>query len=329
MNVSLQSDYIKTAPTYTAFHKNHPKSHLYAMTPSFATLPATARSQPTHFHVSIPDKQLDEFRQLLKLSKIGPKTFETEQDDGRFGITRDWLVEAKAQWELFNWSVMTLTASCIYLLVYRQNVENEINSFPNFKIPIRENNEVFDIHFVALFSQKQDAIPVLLLHGWPGNFMEFFQIIKLLSERYSPETLPYHFIVPSLPGFAFSSPPPLTRDFQLQNIASIMNSLMIELGFQSGYAVQGGDIGSKVCRVMAATYDAVKAIHSMSRYLNLNLDSQSLQSIFASCLVLRESKTVPSLPTRNKVSHDPKNSKDSAPHMLSCMLRNQAPLASY
>jgi microsomal epoxide hydrolase len=104
--------------------------------------------------------------------------------------------------------------------------------------------------------------------------MEFFQILEILSERYSPETLPYHIIVPSLPGYAFSSAPPLTRDFQLQNIASVMNSLMIELGFESGYALQGGDIGSKVCRVMAATYSTVKAIHSMFESLCLEIDLQ-------------------------------------------------------
>lgn len=86
-----------------------------------------------------------------------------------------------------------------------------------------------------------------------------------MTEKYTPETLPYHVIVPSLPGYAFSSPPPLTRDFQLQNIASIMNSLMIELGFGGGYAVQGGDIGSKVSRVLAATFDTVKAVHSKFR----------------------------------------------------------------
>ena len=96
--------------------------------------------------------------------------------------------------------------------------------------------------------------------------MEFFSVMKILSEQYTPETLPYHIIVPSLPGYAFSSPPPLTRDFQLQDVARIMNSMMAELGFSNGYVVQGGDIGSKVARVMAATYDEVKAIHSKSRH---------------------------------------------------------------
>jgi microsomal epoxide hydrolase len=109
--------------------------------------------------------------------------------------------------------------------------------------------------------------------------MEFFGILRIMSERYSPETLPYHLIVPSLPGYAFSSPPPLTRDFQLQNIASIMNSLMTELGFEGGYAIQGGDIGSKVCRVMAATYSTVKAVHSMFESLRLEINLHAVSQL--------------------------------------------------
>lgn len=87
-------------------------------------------------------------------------------------------------------------------------------------------------------------------------------MLTILSKRYCPQTLPYHFIVPSLPGYAFSASPPVDRDFQLQDVASIMNSLMVELGFGKGYVCQGGDIGSKISRVMAATYTQVKAIHS-------------------------------------------------------------------
>ncbi|KAL9473502.1 hypothetical protein ACSS6W_007882 [Trichoderma asperelloides] len=215
------------------------------MSSTFATLPANRKSNPTPFTVAIPEEQLSDFRKLLELSKIGPKTYENELTDGRFGISRDWLVQAKEEWLKWDW----------------RTCEKHINSFPNFTQPITENGDVFNIHFVALFSQKPDAIPLLCLHGWPGNFLEFYSILRILAERYTPETLPYHVIVPSLPGYAFSSPPPLERDFQLQDIASIMNSLMTELGFGSGYAVQGGDIGSKVSRVLAATFDTVKAVH--------------------------------------------------------------------
>ena len=88
--------------------------------------------------------------------------------------------------------------------------------------------------------------------------MEFLPIMNLLQQRYTPETLPYHIIVPSLPGYAFSSPPPLFKDFQVQDVARVMNTLMTQLGFDGGYVVQGGDIGSKVARVTAAEHDACK-----------------------------------------------------------------------
>ncbi|KFZ17100.1 hypothetical protein V501_01891 [Pseudogymnoascus sp. VKM F-4519 (FW-2642)] len=91
-----------------------------------------------------------------------------------------------------------------------------------------------------------------------GNFLEFLPILELLRNSYTPETLPYHVIVPSLPGYAFSSPPPLDRDFRIEDVARIFNRLMQDLGFGDGYAVQGGDVGSKVARVMAAEHESCK-----------------------------------------------------------------------
>jgi microsomal epoxide hydrolase len=73
------------------------------MSASFATFPSGARSSPKPFKVSIPEEQLKEFHQLLRLSKIGPKTFEGEQADRRYGITRSWLTNAKAEWEKWDW----------------------------------------------------------------------------------------------------------------------------------------------------------------------------------------------------------------------------------
>lgn len=141
-----------------------------------------------------------------------------------------------------------------------------MNSSSHFKVPVedRTSNTTFDIHFVALFSANADATPILLLHGWPGSFLEFLPIISLVKSHYTPETLPYHLNVPSLPGYAFSSPPPLDRDFRVEDIARVMNQLMLDLGFGSGYVVQGGDIGSKVARVIAVEHEACKAVHRRS-----------------------------------------------------------------
>lgn len=149
-----------------------------------------------------------------------------------------------------------------------------MNSFPQFTTEI----EGLTVHFAALFSQREDAVPIALLHGWPGkyilcpskhtcqpalisytgNFVEFYPILQLFSEEYSPETLPFHLIVPSLPGYTFSSGPPLDRDFGLVDIARVVDQLMKDLGFGSGYVIQGGDIGSFVGRVLGVSFDACK-----------------------------------------------------------------------
>lgn len=121
---------------------------------------------------------------------------------------------------------------------------------------------IFDIHFAALFSSKPGAIPIAFFHGWPGSFLEFLPILDILRNRFNPENLPYHIIVPSLPGFALSSDPPLDKDWKIADTSRIMHNLLLSLGFnKTGYLVQGGDIGSLVARHMAATYRECKGMH--------------------------------------------------------------------
>lgn len=146
-----------------------------------------------------------------------------------------------------------------HLIIGRSKHEDKINSFPQFIAPIVDDGgRCYHIHFVALFSRKPDAIPILLLHGWPGSFLEFLPMLDLFSNEYTPESLPYHLVVPSLPGYTFSSPPPLDKDFRIEDVARLFNKLAIQLGFGEGYVVQGGDIGSKISRVIAAEHDACK-----------------------------------------------------------------------
>lgn len=84
--------------------------------------------------------------------------------------------------------------------------------------------------------------------------------MDIFRKRYSPEELPYHLIVPSLPGYTLSSGPPLTKSFNLEDIARIMNKLMVGLGFGAGYIAQGGDVGSFECRILNKFYDECKGI---------------------------------------------------------------------
>jgi len=140
-----------------------------------------------------------------------------------------------------------------------------MNSFPNFKatIPVAPDSSTgptLRVHFVALFSGKKDAVPILLPHGWPGSFLEFLPILSLLREKYpDPAELPYHLVVPSLPGYTLSDAPPLDRDFGLADVAAMLEHLMAEvLGFPE-YVAQGGDVGSRVVRILASTYPKCKA----------------------------------------------------------------------
>ncbi|KAJ5639380.1 uncharacterized protein N7484_007242 [Penicillium longicatenatum] len=212
------------------------------MSRQFGNLPSTAKVAPTPFTVSIPKTQLDELRTLIELSKLAPHTYENSQVDARYGVTTDWLTTMKDQWlRSYKWKTS----------------EDRINTFPQWTTEI----EGLTIHFVGLFSERRDAIPILLCHGWPGSFLEFLPILELFRKDYTPSTLPYHLIVPSLPGYAFSSGPPLDRNFGTMDVARVLDQLMRNIGFESGYVAQGGDIGSRIARELAVDYESCKAVH--------------------------------------------------------------------
>lgn len=82
----------------------------------------------------------------------------------------------------------------------------------------------------------------------PGSAFEFIDVIKILRKSASPK---FHLIAPSQIGYGWSSPPPL--DFGVYESARVLSTLMVGLGFGS-YAVQGGDIGSVLARIMSVRY---------------------------------------------------------------------------
>lgn len=218
----------------------------------FDKLPSAATGKPEPFQLHVPEADFTDFKTLLKLSPVAPPTYEnstsTREAGKDYGVTRDWLVNAKQTWlEKFDWRAQ----------------EARINSFPNFKLPVKDgdSDSELSIHFAALFSQKQDATPVIFMHGWPGSFLEFLPMLDLLRTKYTPETLPFHAVVPSLPGYGLSSGPTTTADFTSVNAARVLNSLMVQLGFGRGYVAQGGDVGYFLARRMSATHDECKALH--------------------------------------------------------------------
>ncbi|KAF2493584.1 epoxide hydrolase [Lophium mytilinum] len=222
------------------------------MSGPYTKIPSSAKGHPQPYTLAVPEDDLKEFKTLLQLSRLGPVTWEGKQGDrpdgiSLLGITRAWLSNAKDYWlESFDWRAH----------------EKHINSFPNFKLGVKDKDgDESAIHFAALFSEKKDAIPVVFLHGWPGSFLEFLPMLSLLKNKYSPEELPYHVIVPSLPGYTLSAGPPLDKDFTTPDAAFIINNLMIELGFGNGYVAQGGDVGSFIASELLSQYNECKAKH--------------------------------------------------------------------
>ncbi|KAK5216892.1 hypothetical protein LTR72_010262 [Exophiala xenobiotica] len=233
----------------------------------FGNLPQDATDDFRPFVVDTPQTDIDALKTLLRLSRVGPKTYENSLPDGRLGLQLEWLQQAVKQWSgNFDWlcdwleAGFTLQRQNSWSLLDRRKSEKHINSFPNYISSIRDDDgRNYDIHFTALFSKNQDAVPILLLHGWPGSFLEFLPILEKLRHEYNPETLPYHLIVPSLPGYGFSSAPPPDQDMRLEDAARLLDKMMVLLGFgNQGYVVQGGDVGSKVARVIAAEHDNCK-----------------------------------------------------------------------
>ncbi|KAJ8608708.1 hypothetical protein MRB53_039510 [Persea americana] len=213
----------------------------------FAALPAGAASSIKPFKAEIPEEKLKLMKDLIKLSPIAPPNFENSKNGRYYGIDRAWIEQAKQAWlQDFDW----------------RKHEARFNSYPSFKTVTKDEkgNEV-DIHFFALFSKKADAVPLAFIHGWPGSNCEFLDILDLLIKKYTPEDLPYHIIVPSLPGYAFSGALPIDVDYNVELAAGAIHDLMKRIGFSSGYLVQGGDLGSFTSRVIAAKYEECRGMH--------------------------------------------------------------------
>ncbi|KAF8537781.1 Alpha/Beta hydrolase protein [Trichophaea hybrida] len=190
------------------------------------------------FSVSIPDSEVSDFKTLLKLSKLAPETYESQHR--RFGVTSKFMREAKAQWENeYDWRA----------------TEAKLNSLPQFLATV---NESMKIHFAAVFSEDKDAIPLILLHGWPGCFYEYYSLIEELRKSTSPS---FHIIAPSNPGFSFSDKPPVEKDYTVKDAVDAMATLMTGLGLD-GYIAIGADIGSLIARALTAQ----KACRGLNMY---------------------------------------------------------------
>jgi pimeloyl-ACP methyl ester carboxylesterase len=127
--------------------------------------------------------------------------------------------------------------------------EQKLNAFPQFVTRI----DGLDIHFVHVRSKHENALPLVIVHGWPGSFVEFTKIIGPLTDPVAhggKAEDAFHVVCPSLPGFGFSSKPN-ERGWSSQRMAEVIAKLMGRLGYER-YGAQGGDWGSGIARWLAA-----------------------------------------------------------------------------
>jgi pimeloyl-ACP methyl ester carboxylesterase len=123
--------------------------------------------------------------------------------------------------------------------------------------------EGLEIHFIHAKSKAPNAIPLLLLHGWPGSFLEFVPIINELTEKATTaagKKVSFDVIVPSLPGYAFSSVPPV--EWTIADTARVFDTLLTKVLGYDTYATFGTDWGAGVAYSLYGQFNmTVRAAH--------------------------------------------------------------------
>jgi pimeloyl-ACP methyl ester carboxylesterase len=126
--------------------------------------------------------------------------------------------------------------------------EATLNALPHFITEI----DGLDIHFIHVRSRHEDALPLIVTHGWPGSIIEQLKIIDPLTDpaaHGASASDAFHLVIPSLPGYGYSGKPTATG-WDVPRIARAWTALMIRLGYTE-FAAQGGDWGGAVSNVMA------------------------------------------------------------------------------
>jgi epoxide hydrolase len=174
------------------------------------------------FHIDVPEAALVDLHDRLERTRWPS---ELAGVGWARGVPGDYLRELAEHWlKRFDW----------------REQEDRLNEFPHFMTTI----DGADVHFLHMRSPEPDATPLLLIHGWPGSFVEFLDVAGHLTD---PETHggqakdAFHLVIPSIPGHAFSTigEPGWTH----ARIAAAFVELMDRLGYER-YGVQGGDIGA-------------------------------------------------------------------------------------
>lgn len=196
----------------------------------------------TPFRIKIPQADLDDLKVRLKNSRLPEQ--ETV-DDLTQGARLSKVEALLAYWrDSYDW----------------RRLEERLNALPQFKTEI----DGLGIHFIHVRSEHEDAMPMVMTHGWPGSIIEFLETIDPLvnpTAHGGEAKDAFHLVIPSIPGFGFSDKPS-RKGWERGRIAQAWDTLMKGLGYRE-YVAQGGDWGSVITTEMGVQkLEGLKAIHT-------------------------------------------------------------------
>ena len=205
-------------------------------------------SSISSFKLSITQDVLDDLRLRLRLTRWPDKETVTDWSQG---VPLAAIQELCGYWQKkYDW----------------RRCEELLNSYPQFTTTI-DGVEFYFLHFR---STHEDALPMLITHGWPGSILEFRHVVPKLIDPESHGSCSkdaFHLVIPALPGHAFSSKPTETG-WNYRRTARAWSVLMDRLGYaDSEWVAQGGDWGSHVTASLGhQAPKGLKAVHMNSIY---------------------------------------------------------------
>jgi pimeloyl-ACP methyl ester carboxylesterase len=194
------------------------------------TAAATDDNAIRPFHIDVPEAELSELRRRINATKWPDR--ETVTDESQ-GVQLATMQELARYWGTdYDW----------------RKCEAKLNALPQFITEI----DGLDIHFIHVRSQHENALPLIVTHGWPGSIIEQLKIIDLLTNptaHAASASDAFHVVIPSLPGYGFSARS-TTTGWGPDRTARAWILLMKRLGYTQ-FVAQGGDLGAGICTLMA------------------------------------------------------------------------------
>jgi pimeloyl-ACP methyl ester carboxylesterase len=181
------------------------------------------------FHVEIPDEALVDLRRRIAATRLPSRELVADRSQGvQLATIREL---ARCWTDEYDW----------------RRCEARLNALPQFKTEI----DGVDIHFIHVKSRHEDALPLVMTHGWPGSVIELLETVPLLSDPTAHGGSAgdaFHLVLPSLPGYGFSAGP-AELGWYAGRFAETWGKLMPRLGY-TRYVAQGGDVGAAVTDAM-------------------------------------------------------------------------------